>query len=104
MTRPLTGDKFEIAVLNAELRGFSELIDTWKEEAERCARSIERVRDLHKPFTYEKNGETIVSDICEGCEQCWGCGENGGSTYSDGSQCPCQMYPCATIKALDGEQ
>lgn len=66
--------------------------------------AIARVRDLHKPFTYEKNGETIVSDICNGCEQCWGCGENGGSTYSDGSQCPCQMYPCATIKALDGEQ
>jgi hypothetical protein len=59
MTRPLTGDKFEIAVLNAELRGFSELIDTWKEEAERCARAIERVRELAEKFEQEPQDEMV---------------------------------------------
>ena len=95
MTRPLTGDKFEIAVLNAELRGFSELIDTWKEEAERCARAIERVRELHKLNKYNE---------CERCSEntCWGCQE-----WSDclNCECPCHgTWPCDTIKALDGEQ
>jgi hypothetical protein len=85
MTRPLTGDKFEIAVLNAELRGFSELIDTWKEEAERCARAIERVRELHKPFGPN-------NEWCDHCE----IGQNSGYEWAD--------YPCATIRALDGEQ
>jgi hypothetical protein len=59
MTRPLTGDKFEIAVLNAELRGFSELIDTWKEEAERCARAIQRVRELAQKFEAEPVDEIV---------------------------------------------
>ena len=78
MTKPLTGDKLEIAILNAELRGFSELIDVWQAEAQRCARVIERVRELHK----NNNGR---------CNECVGA-------------VVMEIYPCPTIKALDGEQ
>ena len=40
-----------------------------------------RVRELHKPWHY-KSGE--ISDICSHCHD--------------------ELYPCPTIKALDGEQ
>lgn len=46
MSRPLTGDKFEIAVLNAELCGLSELINEWQGVAQRRAIAIERVREV----------------------------------------------------------
>ena len=45
--------------------------------------AIQRVRELHKPFTYEWDGFQRVSGLCMECEQ----------------DCPCD-----TIKALDGEQ
>jgi hypothetical protein len=96
MTRPLTGYEREIAILHAEANQSVELIEEFKGIANGYKQAIERVRALHKPFTYEKNGEIIVSDICDGCEKCWGCGEWG--TQSD---CPCNKYPCRTIQALE---
>lgn len=60
-------------------------------------RAIQRVRELHKPFIYEKNGEIITTDICDGCTKCWLCNEWGSS-----DDCGCNTYPCKTIKALEG--
>lgn len=78
-------------------------VPDWLKYAYKNAEAIQRVRELHSPFIYEKDGQHITSNLCKGCEQCWGCGENGGSTYSDGSKCECETYPCKTIKALDGD-
>ena len=91
MTKPLTGDKLEIAILNAELRGFSELIDVWQAEAQRCARAIERVRELHKPYKFD-----VLVDL-QACSECSQINRHGISVFS-------VLHPCPTIKALDGEQ
>lgn len=62
-------------------------------------KAMARVRELHTPFTYQENGKVIISNYCNGCEQCWGCGE-----YGEIEDCDCQKYPCKTIKALEGIQ
>jgi hypothetical protein len=46
--------------------------------------SVQRVRELHKPFG-DKN------QWCDHCE----IGQNSGYEWAD--------YPCATIRALDGD-
>ena len=84
MTKPLTGDKLEIAILNAELRGFSELIDVWQAEAQRCARVIEHVKMLH----VKKSIDNV--DYCVTCAY--------PSIWDEW-----QVWPCKTIQALDGE-
>jgi hypothetical protein len=48
------------------------------------SKSIERVRELHKPFGEE-------NQWCDHCEV----GQNSGYEWAD--------YPCDTIKALDGD-
>jgi len=48
------------------------------------SKSIERVRELHKPFGEE-------NQWCDHCEV----GQNSGYDWAD--------YPCDTIKALDGD-
>ena len=52
--------------------------------------ALRAIVELHKPDEYD--GKT-----CQAHEQCWGCGEWGGS---DG--CDCKEYPCQTIKAIEG--
>lgn len=53
-------------------------------------KALKTIVELHKPDEY--GGTT-----CQAHEQCWGCGEWGGS---DG--CDCNEYPCQTIKAIEG--
>ena len=51
--------------------------------------AIQRVRELHKPVDIDDLGSWIV---CEGCS----------NQFID-DEAPYVNYPCATIKALDGE-
>lgn len=51
--------------------------------AKKIDEAVNRVRELHKPFTYVWGGEIRSSNLCVECED--------------------QDYPCDTIKALDGE-
>ena len=53
--------------------------------------ALRAVIELHKPNS--DDGKT-----CQAHEQCWGCGEWGGS---DG--CDCNAYPCTTIQAITKE-
>lgn len=49
--------------------------------------ALRSVVELHVPSESGK--------YCQAHEECWGCGEWG---TSDG--CPCNSYPCETIKAI----
>ena len=56
--------------------------------------ALRAVVELHKPFIFEGK----ETNLCDGCTQCWGCGEWGAS-----ADCPCDKYPCPTIKAIEKE-
>lgn len=60
-----------------------DMADWYEAQIDRLGEAVERVRDLHKPFTYVWGGEIRNSGLCVECED--------------------QEYPCDTIKALDGE-
>ena len=55
--------------------------------------AIERVRELHKPID-ETNENGFVNTVCSGC---YDEDASTGEKFHD-------LYPCPTIKALDGEQ
>lgn len=76
MTKPLTGYKKEIAILHAEARLDSELIEEFKGLANKYKQSIERVRELAEEL---RNKPPFVNYTA------WACSEE-------------------IIKALDGEQ
>jgi hypothetical protein len=54
VTKPLTGDKFEIAVLHAEARLDAELIEEFKGIANEYRQAIDRVRELTQEY-WEKD-------------------------------------------------
>lgn len=58
---------------------------------EPIVKALRAVVELHKPDQY--GGTT-----CQAHEQCWGCGEWGGSDI-----CPCNAYPCPTILEIEKE-
>jgi len=49
--------------------------------------TLRAVLELHKP---DDSGK-----YCQAHDQCWGCGEWGNI-----EGCPCNSYPCETIKAI----
>jgi hypothetical protein len=83
MTKPLTGYEKEIAILHAEARLDAELIEEFKGEAHEYKQAIERVRKIHTPFWLDE-------PHCSECHS-YEVDEN----YA--------IYPCPTIRALDGE-
>jgi hypothetical protein len=83
MTKPLTGNEKEIAILHAEARLDAELIEEFKGEAHKYKQAIERVRKIHTPFWLDE-------PHCSECHS-YEVDENYAS------------YPCPTIRALDGE-
>ncbi len=56
--------------------------------------ALRAVVELHKPFISEGK----ETNLCDGCTQCWGCGEWGAS-----ADCPCDKYPCPIIQAIEKE-
>lgn len=86
MTKPLTGYEKEIAILHAEARLDSELIEEFKGQAYEYKQAIERVRELHRPT---KDGRSCIE-----CSRiiCLGTPNGLGGI----------QYPCLTIAILDG--
>jgi hypothetical protein len=84
MVKPLTGYEKEIAILHAEARLDAELIEDFKSEAYEYKQAIERVRKIHTPFWLDE-------PHCSECHS-YEVDEN----YA--------LYPCPTIRALDGDQ
>lgn len=84
MTKPLTGYEKEIAILHAEARLDAELIEEFKGLANKYKQAIQRVRELHKAIEVGTQYGDNFGDL--GCPVCN------------------ELYPCPTIKALDGEQ
>jgi len=59
MTKPLTGDKLEIAILHAEARLDAELIEEFKGKANQYSKAIERMRELVHKFEQEPQDEMV---------------------------------------------
>lgn len=69
----------------------SQTVSDEKNQAIKFLKAFRAVIELHKPNEYD--GST-----CEAHEECWGCGEWGGT-----DPCSCNSYPCETIEAIERE-
>ena len=64
--------------------------------------AIQRVRELHKPYTDELSINGLTKEAYTYCLVCYE-KRNSGSIFANDYALRIE-YPCPTIKALDGEQ